>query len=243
MLLRAALRALIWIVAALILACLALSALTSPGIAAAAAPLVCDGGAALVPAPAAEAADDGVEPPAYLCRGAGPDRPVTMTELIVAAAKAVGSALLVVLWPLLTWVFYRRAARGRKFVLADGVPATARVVAARPTVFADRSQRVMEIELDFAPDGAPARRIKHRQALPDAFHAALQPGLPIPALLDPADPERFVLLVEHIPLADPRDPAIPGAADPLRALDLLQGTWLMTADDAAARRARLSTQG
>ena len=157
MLLRAALRALIWTVAALILAGLALSALTSPGVAAAAAPLVCDGGAALVPAPAAEAADDGVEPPAYLCRGAGPDRPVTMTELIVAAAKAVGSALLVVLWPLLTWVFYRRAARGRKFVLADGVPATARVVAARPTVFADRSQRVMEIELDFAPDGAPAR--------------------------------------------------------------------------------------
>ena len=243
MLLRAALKAAMWTVAALILAGLALSALTAPGVAAAAAPLVCGSGAELVPAAASAVADASVEPPAYLCRGTGPDRPVTMTALIVAAAKAVGIALVVVLWPLLTWLFYRRAAGSRQFVLADGVPATARVVSARPTVFARRSQRVMEIELDLAREGAPARRIKHRLALPDAFHAALQPGLAIPALVDPAAPNHFLLLVEHVPLADPRDPAIAAAIDPLRAIGLLESRWLITADDAAARRARIAAQG
>ena len=244
MLLRAALRALAWTVAAMVLAGLALSALTSPGVAAMAAPLVCESGATLVPLPEPPVtAPDAPEPPAYLCQGAGADRPVTMTALIVAAAKFLGIACRVVLWPLLTWWHYRRASKGRRFVLADGVPAVARIGGVRPTVFADRSQRVMEFELELLRPGETARTIKHRQALPEAFHAALQPGLELPALVDPADPRHFLVLFEHVALADPRDPALPGKVDPGYAVNLLQDTWLLTADEAAARRARLAAQG
>lgn len=243
MLLRAALRALMWTVAALVLGGLSLATLTSPGVAGMAAPLVCASGETLVPAPSTGAVADGAaEPPAYLCASPTEVRPVTMTALIVAVAKPMALVIVLVFWPLLTRWRYVRARRRRHFV-AEAVPATALIVAVRRTMFADRSQPVMEFALEIARAGVAPLSVKHRQALPDAFHAALQPGLEIPALVDRAEPHRFTVLFEHVPLTDPRDPAIPGTVDPARALDLLQDTWLMTADEAAARRARLASQG
>ena len=239
MLLRAAFKALMWTVAALILGGVALGTLTSPGVAAMAAPLVCASGQSLVPvAEMAPLADGDAEPPAYACRGAGENSSVTMTALIIAVAKVLAPAIVIVIWPLLTWWYYRRAVRRRRFIL-EGTPATARIVSAQPTLRSYRSDRIWEFELELAGPSVAVRNLTHREALPNAFHAALQPGVTIPALVDPADPRKYVVLFEHVPLADPRDPAIPGTIEPQRALRLLRNSYLISIDEAAARRARL----
>jgi hypothetical protein len=69
----------------------------------------------------------------------------------------------------------------------NGVPATATIVAVRPTSTVVNMAPVVEIDLTVIRNGMPMP-VTHREAVPQAFLGRLQPGANLQVKVDPANP-------------------------------------------------------
>lgn len=128
----------------------------------------------------------------YFCEGPGGARPMGFFDTFLAGLKVYVLFFLVVVWPLVTLRRYRRAARELR-LKERGIPATARILAARPTSWRINGRPVVELELEVAAQGHPPATKRVRRPIPELLMPHIQPGMVLHGLADPENPQEVMI--------------------------------------------------
>ena len=129
---------------------------------------------------------------AYFCEGPGGARPMGLFDTFLAGLKLYVLFFIVIVWPLLTLWRYRRAAREVR-LKERGIPATVRILAARPTSWHINNRPVIELELEVTAQGHPPATKKVRRPIPELLIPHVQPGNMLHGVADPENPHEVII--------------------------------------------------
>lgn len=117
----------------------------------------------------------------------------------VPAEAAFTLVLLGGIWALvaLGLVLYARRSQGKAahqdWIFAQGLRGTATVLAAASHARVN-GMPLMSMRLELEAPGSPPREVKRREAMPVFAAIRMQPGLKLPAYLNPEDESEFILV-------------------------------------------------
>ena len=180
----------------------------------------------------------------YNCQGPGGTRPVDPPQLILAALIVYVLFFIAVVWPLVIFLQRRGAAR-TQFMMEQGIPGTARVLAASPTNTLINDQPVVEIEMEIFPEGQPSFRKSVKRAIPHILIPQFQPGNEFPVMVDPSGNQKIMTRFDQIASvsastmgagAAPSYAAQHDDAHRLRALKKLREEGLIDGDEYEAKK-------
>lgn len=174
----------------------------------------------------------------YFCESPSGARPMGFFDTFLAGLKVYLLFFLVVVWPLLTLWRYRRGARELR-LKERGIPATARILAARPTSWRINGRPVVELELEVTAQGYPPATKKVRRPIPELLMPHIQPGMVLHGLADPENPQE--VMIDFSRQAETasaqgkgrteKRPGEDGSIDALRALKTMLDEGLIDAEE------------